>query len=83
MLHAALVRGLSAMCGERLGRVGVEFLEPQHASALGAANDGDEADGDGPDAAPGPDGQATESAPDATTDGAHGITIPMRPEREE
>lgn len=84
VLHAALVRGLSAMCGERLGSVGVEFLEPQHASALGVADDGDEADGQAePDAAAGPDGQATEPASDATTDDSHGITIPMRPERGE
>lgn len=34
VLHDGLVTGLSAMCGERLGAVSVEFLEPQRASSL-------------------------------------------------
>lgn len=67
VLHEALVTGLSAMCGERLGEVNVEFLEPQHASSLvevAVDEDGDE------DEAP--------SAADSTGD----ITIPMNVEKE-
>lgn len=68
LLHEALVTGLSAMCGERLGEVNVEFLEPQHASSLVevAAEDEDEP----------AEGQA--SAADSTGD----ITIPMNVEKE-
>ncbi len=67
ILHEALVTGLSAMCGDRLGEVNVEFLEPQHASSLvEVASDEDEA------------GEEQASAADSTGD----ITIPMNVERE-
>lgn len=67
VLHEALVTGLSAMCGERLGEVNVEFLEPQHASSLvEVAEEGDDAEDDVP------------SAADSTGD----ITIPMNVEKE-
>ncbi len=67
VLHEALVTGLSAMCGERLGEVNVEFLEPQHASSLvEVAEEGDDAEDDAP------------SAADSTGD----ITIPMNVEKE-
>lgn len=41
-LHEALTCGLSAMVGEHLGAVNVEFLEPQHASSLVALADDEE-----------------------------------------
>lgn len=67
VLHEALVTGLSAMCGERLGEVNVEFLEPQHASSLvEVAEDVDDAEDEAP------------SAADSTGD----ITIPMNVEKE-
>ena len=34
VLHEALVTGLSAMCGECLGDINVEFLEPQRGTSL-------------------------------------------------
>lgn len=34
VLHDALVTGLGAMCGEKLGKVSIEFLEPKHGSSL-------------------------------------------------
>lgn len=79
-LHEALVAGLTAMCGERLGAVDVEFLEPREGSSL--ADDVDDAyDEDADEAGSGAadDDVAHESAADATGD----ITIPMRGEREE
>ncbi len=68
VLHEALVAGLSAMCGERLGEVNVEFLEPQHASSLVevATEYEDDAEAEQP------------SAADPTGD----ITIPMNVEKE-
>lgn len=67
VLHEALVTGLSAMCGERLGEVNVEFLEPQHASSLvEVAEDVDDVEDEAP------------SAADSTGD----ITIPMNVEKE-
>lgn len=44
VLHEALVTGLTAMCGERLGAVDVEFLEPEQASSLVVPTD--ESDGE-------------------------------------
>lgn len=82
-LHEALVAGLTAMCGDRLGAVDVEFLEPREGSSLADDaddaydEDADELDEAGSGAAG--DDVAHESAADATGD----ITIPMRGEREE
>lgn len=69
-LHEGLVAGLSAMVGEHLGAVNVEFLEPQHASSLVTLEEDEESDeGDAP---------AQGSGADDTGD----ITIPMNVERE-
>lgn len=43
-LHEGLVAGLSAMVGEHLGAVNVEFLEPQHASSLVTLEEDEESD---------------------------------------
>lgn len=67
VLHEALVTGLSAMCGERLGEVNVEFLEPQHASSLVEVAV--------------EMGSAEDEAPSAT-DSTGDITIPMNVEKE-
>lgn len=72
LLHEALVTGLSAMCGEHLGEVNVEFLEPQHASSLVVA--ADEAEEEAVE----PAVSASATDPDASGD----ITIPMSVEKE-
>lgn len=79
-LHSALTHGLAVMCGERLGTVSVEFLEPRRTSALG--------DERGAAAEAPVDGQAL-SQPDppepiaASRPEGQGITVAMRPERGE
>ena len=72
-LHEGLVAGLSAMVGEHLGAVNVEFLEPQHASSLVVLDEQDEGDEDEADA-----GEEPATSFDDTGD----ITIPMNVERE-
>lgn len=69
-LHEGLVAGLSAMVGEHLGAVNVEFLEPQHASSLVTLEEDEESDET--------DTPAQGSGADDTGD----ITIPMNVERE-
>ena len=69
-LHEGLVAGLSAMVGEHLGAVNVEFLEPQHASSLVTLEEDEESDET--------DAPAQGSGADDTGD----ITIPMNVERE-
>ena len=79
VLHEALVTGLTAMCGERLGAIDVEFLEPQQASSLvvPAEEDAETSDeGEAPAPAEGGDAGLT---PDDTGD----ITIRMSGERGE
>ena len=66
VLHEALVTGLTAMCGERLGAIDVEFLEPQQASSLvvpAAAADGEQ---DGAPADETPEAPAPEDTGDIT-----------------
>lgn len=72
-LHEGLVAGLSAMVGEHLGAVNVEFLEPQHASSLVVLDEQDEGDEDEADAG---------EEPAASSDDTGDITIPMNVERE-
>lgn len=72
-LHEGLVAGLSAMVGEHLGAVNVEFLEPQHASSLVVLDEQDEGDED--------EAYAGEE-PAASSDDTGDITIPMNVERE-
>ena len=72
-LHEGLVAGLSAMVGEHLGAVNVEFLEPQHASSLVVLDEQDEGDEDEADAG---------EEPAASFDDTGDITIPMNVERE-
>lgn len=89
ILHEALVTGLKAMCGEKLGNVSIEFLEPKHGSSLVVpATDEPESQEpayEGPAEVNQPvqetsDPETTsEVAPDATGD----ITIPMRTEKSE
>ena len=87
VLHAALVSGLVAMCGERLGVVSVEFLEPRDTSSLADVSydeDGEDEEGmaHGASSLSGvTDGQglASEDVADTTGD----ITIPMRAEKED
>ena len=85
-LHDLLVRGLTAMCGERLGAVDVEFLEPEQASSLAAAAAGDEADDayedDAEPAATAPDAATAASEADAPAAGGD-ITVPIHGVREE
>lgn len=69
-LHEGLVAGLSAMVGEHLGAVNVEFLEPQHASSLVTLEEDEESDET--------DAPTQGSGADDTGD----ITIPMNVERE-
>lgn len=69
-LHEGLVAGLSAMVGEHLGAVNVEFLEPQHASSLVTLEEDEESDEE--------NAPAHGSGADDTGD----ITIPMNVERE-
>ena len=69
-LHEGLVAGLSAMAGEHLGAVNVEFLEPQHASSLVTLEEDEESDEE--------NAPAQGSGADDTGD----ITIPMNVERE-
>lgn len=69
-LHEGLVAGLSAMVGEHLGAVNVEFLEPQHASSLVTLEEDEESDEE--------NALAQGSGADDTGD----ITIPMNVERE-
>lgn len=79
VLHEALVTGLTAMCGKRLGAIDVEFLEPQQASSLvvPAEEDAETSDeGEAPAPAEGGDAGLT---PDDTGD----ITIRMSGERGE
>lgn len=83
-LHDLLVRGLTAMCGERLGAVDMEFLEPEQASSLAAA--GDEADDAYDDDAEPVDAvpDAVAAAPEADAPAAGGdITVPIHGGREE
>lgn len=83
-LHDLLVRGLTAMCGERLGAVDMEFLEPEQASSLAAA--GDEADDAYDDDAEPVDAasDAATAAPEADAPAAGGdITVPIHGGREE
>ena len=87
-LHEALTCGLSAMVGEHLGSVNVEFLEPQHASSLVAVADEDE-DGSYEDEGERGAGDAREPLVDAKVDisaraaqDAGDITIPMHGEKE-
>lgn len=75
VLHEALVTGLTAMCGERLGAIDVEFLEPQQASSLVVPADEAEGEQDEASAAETPEAPA----PDDTGD----ITIRMTSERGE
>lgn len=75
VLHEALVTGLTAMCGERLGTIDVEFLEPQQASSLVVPADEAEGEQDGASTAETPEAPA----PDDTGD----ITIRMTSERGE
>ena len=72
-LHEGLVAGLSAMVGEHLGAVNVEFLEPQHASSLVVLDEQGEGDED--------EAYAGEE-PAASSDDTGDITIPMNVERE-
>ena len=77
-LHEGLVAGLTAMCGEHLGVVNVEFLEPQHASSLVVPIDDEEV-------GQGEDGEAESHAAgsgDDSADETGDITIPMNVERE-
>lgn len=69
-LHEGLVAGLSAMVGEHLGAVNVEFLEPQHASSLVTLEEDEESDEE--------NAPAQGSGADDTGD----ITISMNVERE-
>lgn len=69
-LHEGLVAGLSAMVGEHLGAVNVEFLEPQHSSSLVTLEEDEESDEE--------NAPAQGSGADDTGD----ITIPMNVERE-
>lgn len=92
VLHEALATGLTAMCGERLGTVDVEFLEPEQASSLvvpadeagdeeGAAPEQTDADEQGA-GVPNPDDAHVvhgQQAPSDTGD----ITIRMTSERGE
>lgn len=97
ILHDALVTGLGAMCGEKLGNVSVSFLEPEHGSSLvefadngvPAAEVGEvEAGADAPQQASDDvqtaAGDAAESAALTTSAADSGdITIPMRSEKSE
>ena len=79
VLHEALVTGLTAMCGERLGAIDVEFLEPQQASSLVVPAEEDaETSDEGEDPAPAEGGDAGPTPYD-TGD----ITIRMSGERGE
>lgn len=69
IVHDALVTGLSAMCGEKLGNVSVEFLEPERGSSLVEFDD-DDTDTDATSDA--------SAAPSAASDATGDITIPMR-----
>lgn len=75
VLHDALTTGLSAMCGERLGNINLEFLEPEHGSSLVVPVD-ESAQAEAP---------ATDtSAPAASVaDETGDITIPMHTEKSE
>ncbi len=75
VLHEALATGLTAMCGERLGTIDVEFLEPQQASSLVVPADEAAGEQDGASMAETPEAPA----PDDTGD----ITIRMTSERGE
>lgn len=77
VLHEALVTGLSAMCGERLGNINLEFLEPEHGSSLVVPVDVSDEDGGVTSSAA--DAQDTTAAADSTGD----ITIPMYTEKSE
>lgn len=99
VLHAELVEGLAAMCGDRLGEVGIEYLEPQRPSTI---DPDDESAGvapgsvDGASVAP-PRAEAAAEEPSvsegesgsasaptvAPADATGDITIPMRAERED
>ncbi len=87
-LHEALTCGLSAIVGEHLGSVNVEFLEPQHASSLVAVADEDE-DGSNEDEGEQGTDDAREPLVDVKVDiparaaqDAGDITIPMHGEKE-
>ena len=86
-LHEALTTGLTALCGEHLGSVSVEFLEPQRATSLVVPADeaGDEdAEQDAETGAGAGERQplVDVQVEAATPEAADGITIPMHGERE-
>lgn len=66
VLHEALVTGLTAMCGERLGAIDVEFLEPQQASSLVVPADEAEGEQDGGSAVEAPEAPAPDDTGDIT-----------------
>lgn len=82
-LHDLLVRGLTAMCGECLGTVDVEFLEPEQASSL-AADDEDDAYAGDEEPSDAEHDAAVAAAPDDDVPVAGGdITVPIHGGREE
>ena len=95
LLHEALVAGLTAMCGERLGEVDIEFLEAEEPRSLvaDATYEEEAREGGGPASAPSAELAATalpkpvpagaEAPRPADADTTGDITIPMRGEREE
>lgn len=95
ILHDALVTGLGAMCGEKLGNVSVGFLEPEHGSSLVEFDEsGEDAQASAEGAAPVAEAAGVAAADAATAVSAAGvpapapadsgdITIPMRSEKSE
>lgn len=94
-LHEALVEGLGAVCGERLGTVSVEFLEPLDAGAHVPAQRGHEVASEGEAPADGPVAVAAPSEAPSVSQGASvpdtgvddagagdGIKVPLPSERE-
>ena len=73
VLHEALVTGLSAMCGECLGDINVEFLEPQRGTSLVVPVEEDD-EGEG--------ASEHQSAAAASAESTGDITIPMSVEKE-
>ena len=77
VLHEALVTGLSAMCGECLGDINVEFLEPQRGTSLVVPVEEDD-EGEGASERQSAEAASAVAPAESTGD----ITIPMSVEKE-
>lgn len=83
VVHDALVTGLSAMCGEKLGVVSVEFLAPQHGSSLVELDTSDDVSASAGTASEATSAAPSDAAPLDAADATGDITIPMRTEKSE